>query len=72
MLVLLFYELVKHRGDIGIYDAIRNLKDDFDRVKCVEDDYYVRVGATAQRFSSIYYIVECRNMIGHDAIGSYN
>jgi len=37
ILVLLFYELVKHKGDIGIYDAIRDLKDDFDRVKCVEN-----------------------------------
>jgi len=50
MLVLLFYELVKHREDIGIYDAIRNLKDDFDWAKCVEDDCYVREGAAAQRF----------------------
>jgi hypothetical protein len=37
MLILLFYELVKHRGDIGTYDAIRDLKDDFDWVKCVEE-----------------------------------
>ena len=60
MLVLLIYELVKHRGDIGIYDAIRNLKDDFDWVKCFEDDCYVRVGAAAQRFSSMGLIDELR------------
>jgi hypothetical protein len=29
MLILLFYELIKHRRDIGTYDAIRDLKDDF-------------------------------------------
>jgi hypothetical protein len=26
MLVLLFFRLIKHRGDIGIYDVIRDLK----------------------------------------------
>ena len=52
MLVLLFYELVKHRGDIKIYDAIQNLKDNFDWVKYVKDDCYVWAGAAAQGFSS--------------------
>jgi len=28
MLVLLFYKLIKHRGDIGIYDGIRDLKNE--------------------------------------------
>jgi len=38
ILVLLFYKLVKHRGDIGAFDVMRDLKDEFDRVKYAEDD----------------------------------
>jgi hypothetical protein len=37
MFVLLFYALMKYRGDIVIYDVMRGLKDKFDLVKCVED-----------------------------------
>jgi len=35
MLVLLFFGLIKHRGDIVIYDILRDLKDEFDSVKGV-------------------------------------
>jgi hypothetical protein len=37
MFVLLFYALMKYRRDIVIYDVMRDLKDKFDLVKCVED-----------------------------------
>jgi len=37
MLVLLFYKLIEYRGDIRIYDILRDLKDKFDSVKGVGD-----------------------------------
>jgi len=37
MFVLLFYALMKYRGDIVIYDVKRDLKDKFDLLKYVED-----------------------------------
>jgi len=35
MLLLLFYGLIKYRGDIRIYDILRDLKDKIDSVKGV-------------------------------------
>jgi len=37
MFVLLFYALMKCKGDIVIYDVMRDLKDKFGLVKCIED-----------------------------------
>lgn len=56
MLVLLFYGLIKHRGDIGTYDVMLDFKEKIDQAEVVENVCDGEMGTTAKRFSSIIYL----------------